>query len=568
MKRLRWQILVVALALVAIAVLLLLQQPTIIQQVAQQTQPATGGTYTEAVIGSPQRFNPLLAGYNSADQDITRLVFSGLMRFDSSGLPQVDLAESWGFSQDFTVYNFSIRADAVWHDGQPVTSEDVLFTVDLMRDAELPTPEDVRSLWDQVEVKILDEKTIQFRLPEPFSPFLDYMTFGVLPRHLLASVASTDILDAPFNLKPVGSGPFKFERVISSDGQLTGVELSAFPEYYATRPFIDTFILRFYPDADAALTAYEQGEVQGVSQVPDEELQRALRIPTLNLYTGRLPQLSVIFFNLDHPTTTFFQDASLRRALLMGINRQWLIDHVLNGQALVADGPIFPGTWAYYEDIEHLGYDSERALELIKAAGYTIPAEGGSVRSKDGVAFSFELAYPADAQHTALFEAIRRDWAKLGVEVTPKPVTYEELINDHLGQRTYQAALVDLNLMGAPDPDPYPFWHQAQITGGQNYAGWNDRQASEYLERGRVTVDLAERARAYRNFQVRFTQEMPALPLYYPVYSYAVDEQVQGVGMGPLFTPSDRFATVTGWFLKSTRQDAPTATATAPVATP
>ena len=148
---------------------------------------------------------------------------------------------------------------------------------------------------------------------------------------------------------------------------------------------------------------------------------------------------------------------------------------------------------------------------------------------------------------------MKRDWERLGVEVTLKAMPFEQLLSDNLEPRSYQAALVELNLSRFPDPDPYPFWDQAQITGGQNYANWDDRQASEYLEQARVTADLGERAKAYKNFQVRFANEMPALPLFYPVYSYGVDQQVQGVRMGPLFDTSDRFATLLQWYLKSKR---------------
>ena len=126
---------------------------------------------------------------------------------------------------------------------------------------------------------------------------------------------------------------------------------------------------------------------------------------------------------------------------------------------------------------------------------------------------------------------------------------YEALIDDYLNPRLYEAALVDISLSRTPDPDPYPFWHQTQAASGQNYSMWNDRQASEYLEQARIIVDPTERARLYRNFQVRFANEMPALPLYHPMYTYAVNEQVQGVRMGPLFDSSDRFATILSWYL-------------------
>jgi peptide/nickel transport system substrate-binding protein len=230
-----------------------------------------------------------------------------------------------------------------------------------------------------------------------------------------------------------------------------------------------------------------------------------------------------------------------------------MIDRLLGGQAITAHGPIFPGSWAYYDGIEQLDYDTEAAIALLREAGYTIPAEGGSVRSNEDQRLAFDLLYPDDPEYAALAEAIAQDWAKLGVAANPTPVSYEELVSAYLEPRTYQAALVDLNLNRSPDPDPYPFWHQAQITGGQNYVQWDDPQASEYLEQARVIVDPAERMRLYRNFQVRFTQEMPALPLFYPVFTYAVDARVQGVTMGPLFDSSDRFATVTSWFLLAER---------------
>jgi peptide/nickel transport system substrate-binding protein len=269
---------------------------------------------------------------------------------------------------------------------------------------------------------------------------------------------------------------------------------------------------------------------------------------------------------LDNPAVPFFQEVAVRKSLLMGINRQRLIDRVLDGQAIIADGPIFPNVWAYYEGIERVPYDQELAIDLLRAADYTIPSQGGSVRAKEDVPLSFTLLHPEGEHFAALAELVKRDWERLGVQVILEAVPYEVLVSEYLDTRLYEAALVDLNFSRSPDPDPYPFWHQTQATGGQNYALWNDRQASEYLEQARIIVDPLERTRLYRNFQVRFVDELPALPLYYPVYSYAVDNQVQGVRIGPLFEPSDRFDTVTNWFLfsESTTTQQGTGTPTAP----
>jgi len=565
MKNLRWQLLIVLLALIAIAILLLTQQPVILQTAAPVVQPSTGGIYTEGIVGAFGRLNPLLSYYNSADRDVSALIFSGLVRFDDRGLPIADLAESWGYSKDGMAYNFSIRQNAVWHDGKTVSSEDIAFTVELLRDDSMPVPEDLRKLWEQIEVVIIDEKTIQFRLPEPFSPFLDYLSFGILPKHALEGIPPEALTDDEFNLEPVGSGPYRFERLLTKDGAIQGLVLSAFDSYYANRPFIDQIVIRYYPDEGTALAAYRAGEIMGISRVTSSMLLEVLQVPELNVYTGRLPQLTLIYFNLDDPRLPFFQDATLRRALLMSINRQRLIDTHMTGQAILADGPIFPGTWAFYDGIERVPYDPDAAVNFIRDAGYTIPAEGGNVRVKEDTVFRFEMVYPDDPAHQAVIESIQSDWARVGVEVVPVPASYDELVDKYLEPRAYQAALVALNLARSPDPDPYPFWSQAQITSGQNYAQWNDRRASEYLELARITTDIEERAKAYRNFQVRFIQEMPALPLFYPVYSYAVDNQVQGVRVGSLFDPSDRFANVTSWFLVTSRAQA---AETSPTVTP
>ncbi|MGB9521667.1 MAG: hypothetical protein ACPL6F_02815, partial [Anaerolineales bacterium] len=188
-----------------------------------------------------------------------------------------------------------------------------------------------------------------------------------------------------------------------------------------------------------------------------------------------------------------------------------------------------------------------------KKAGYTFPAEGGQVRTKDGIPFSFELAYADAPGFAELAQQIADAWSKLGIQVTLKALPFDQLVSQYLEKHTFQAALVELNFARSPDPDPYPFWDQAMIGDGQNYSQWDDRAASEYLEKARVTSDWGERAKLYRNFQVRFMMEMPALPLFYPVYSYGVDDTIQNVRMGPLFDPADRFLTIQTWYLRARR---------------
>ncbi|HEY5156389.1 MAG TPA: peptide ABC transporter substrate-binding protein [Anaerolineales bacterium] len=549
MKKLRWQILVVVLTLIVVAVLLLTQQPSLNPIIPG---PASGGIYTEALVGSFGRLNPLLDLNNPSDRAIDRLIFSGLIRFDPRGIPQADLAESWGVSADGTIYNITIRPKAVWQDGTPITSDDVLFTINLLRSVNLAYSADVRSLWDNVEITRLDDKNIKFTLKEPFIPFLDYLTFGVLPKHLLQTVSADQLSNADFNKAPVGSGPYKFDHLSVESGHITGVSLTVSDDYYSQIPFVQQIVFRYYPDASTALAAYHAGDVLGISQIPPNLVASTCADPTLSCYSSRLPQLTMVLFNLGNNDVTFLQDKIVRRALMAGLNRQWMVDNILQGQAVVADSPLLPQTWAYYDGVEHIGFDTDSAVSQLKNAGYILP-QNGTVRAKSDVSLSFTMVYPDDSIHAQLAQTIQQNWAAIGVEVKLQAVSYTSLLNDYLTPRTYQVALVDLDLSRSYDPDPYPFWHQAEITSGQNYSQWDNRTASEYLEQARVIADPTIRARLYRNFQVVFSRELPALPLFYPIYTSGVDQRMLGVQAVPLFEPADRFNGVSSWYLVTRR---------------
>lgn len=549
MKKLRWQILVVVLTLIVVAVLLLTQQPALNPI---QPEPASGGIYTEALVGSFGRLNPLLDLNNPADRDVDRLIFSSLLKFDSSGIPRPDLAESWANTPDGTVYNVTLRSDAVWQDGTPVTSDDVLFTISLLRTQNSAFSPDVRSMWDQVQITRINDKNIKFTLPEPFVPFLDYLTFGVLPQHLLSSLTADQLSNTDFNLAPVGSGPYKFDHLTIENGQITGVVLTVSDKYYGTIPFVEQIVFRYYPTPDLALKAYKSGEVLGISQVPSDLFASACSDPNLSCYSSRMPRLSMVLFNLGNNDVPFFQDKNIRLALMAGLNRQWMVDNLLNGQGIVTDSPLLPLTWAYYDGVQRIGFDPDSAINGLKAAGYVLLPDG-TVRAKDTVSLSFTMVYPDDAAHAQLAQTIQQNWAAIGVEVKLQAVSYQSLFTDFLTPRTYQAALVDLDLSRSFDPDPYPFWHQAEISSGQNYSQWDNRTASEYLEQARVVADMGIRARLYRNFQVIFARELPALPLFYPIYTYGVDQRVQGVQAVPLFEPADRFNGIASWFLVTRR---------------
>ncbi|HRJ75767.1 MAG TPA: ABC transporter substrate-binding protein, partial [Anaerolineales bacterium] len=286
--------------------------------------------------------------------------------------------------------------------------------------------------------------------------------------------------------------------------------------------------------------------------ITNEILEPALSETSLSVYSSRLPQMGIVFLNLNNPSVSFLQNEKVRRALLLGTNRNVIVSHILSGQAIIADSPILPNSWAYYEEIEKFPYDPETATQLLKDEGF-IFAAGSDVRSKDGQQMVFTLVHPDDEIHTRIAQSIQNDWTLIGVRINLQPVSYDSLVNDFLTPRSYEAALADINTSRTPDPDPYLFWHQSESTGGQNYSQWDSRPASEFLETARTSANFEDRARLYRNFQVVFAKEIPSLPLYYPVYSYGVDVQIQGVQVPPLYDVSDRLALINEWYLVTRR---------------
>ncbi len=546
MKNIRWQLIIILVTGLVIGILLISEQTGF---TIDRTVSNRGGTYTEAIIGNLQRLNPILDYYNSADRDVDELIFSSLIKYDENGLPQGDLAADWGISYDGLSYNFDLNPNATWHDGTPVTSADVVFTIDLMRSAESVLPDDLKEFWNTIQVIPLGDQAIQFRLPEAFSPFMDYLSFGILPKHLLGDLSYQEILNSSFNLEPVGSGPYKYERLITESGAIKGVVLSANSSYYGGEPLISQVVFMYFDDAATAYTAYTEGTIQGINKVSDDILTEVLDNPDLSIYSAIKPEVSMILLNLSNNKVKYLQDENVRKALLHSIDRRRMVDSVLSGQAVISNIPLIPSNWAYYDGIQNFEYDTQKATQYFSEAGFTLDTNTSTLVDEDGTVLKIQLAYPDDETHAAIAQTIQTDWQKMGVQVELVAVQYDVLILDYLQPLTYQAALIDLNFDRSPDPDPYPFWDQSQQSNGENYSQWENAVVSEYIEEARISVDQEERAKLYRNFQVMFQDELPALPLYYPIYNYAVDDGVKGVRIGSFYDTPDRFYSILEWYM-------------------
>jgi len=548
-RYIRWQALIALSGIILVGVFLFsiaLSRTTVLV-------PDEGGIYTEGLAGAPQYVNPLLAQYNPVDQDLVALTFSGLTRLDDQGELHPDLASRWTVSPDGLVYLFHLRQDVRWSDGEPFDADDVLFTIGLMQDPEFPGVPYLGDLWRTVKSEKVDDYTIRFRLEEPLPTFADYTTIGILPEHILRDASARDLLIHPFNTNPIGTGPFLLEDISAERALLVPNPRHVPPpgrqDTRREQPYLAGMEFRFYPTYERLLTAYETGEIQGISYVPPYLFPEAAELDSLNLYGARLSGYQIVYLNLKDPEDSpFFQDARVRRALLLSLDRQTLIDKALNGQGIVANGPIRPWSWAYDSQLPKTEYDAEQTEALLNEANW-IDTDGDGIRDKNGRPLQFTMLTGEDPIFNGLGQAMAEEWAKHGIGVQVEPMGAG--LSDRLQTRDFQAVLVELLLSG--DPDPYPLWHQTQINGGQNYGGWDNREASEALEQARYLTDRKERKSYYDHFQRVFVKETPALIIAYPTYTYAIDKIVHNVQIGPMVNPSERFRSFPDWYINTRR---------------
>jgi peptide/nickel transport system substrate-binding protein len=509
--------------------------------------PVSGGTYVEGVLGYSERINPILAPLmvpaNPVDQDLSRLVFDGLTSLDEMGQVSPALAQEWDISEDGRVYEFHLREDVLWHDGAPFTAADVAFTIQAMQDPDYQGDPNLGELWRNVTVEQVDIHTVRLTLEEPFPSFLQYTTIGLLPAHLLSAVPAADLPTHEFSTQhPVGTGRFMVES-ISPDQ----VVLVANPDFWGPKPYLGRVEFWFYAEWDDLLGDYRQGVIQGFHPPEIQDLPDLAEMPGLQLYSALSAGYGLVYLNLGRETLPFFQVKEVRQALLYALDRQALIDHSLGGQGQVADSPIPPITWAYDPLVRQYGYDPERAIGLLDAAGW-MDSDADRIRDKDGVKLSFTLLTNDDPSMTRMAEEMAGQWLAVGVETTIQSVSSESELQ-LVRSRDFDAALVQVELTA--DPDPYPLWHSTQAQEGQNFSAFANDAADIVMEEARFATDPEQRIELYHTFQAIFADEVPALLIYYPIYTYAVDAQVRDVQLSPLLHSSDRFRNIQDWYVQA-----------------
>ena len=336
--------------------------------------PAVGGTYIEAVVGEIQFINPLFATQGAVDQDVARLVYSGLMRYDKDQQLVTDLAERYTVSDDKKTYTFDLRKDVLWHDENPFTAYDVAFTFDHIQEPQVGSPFFVS--FQGVEVKAVDDYTVSFTLAEPFQPFLSSLTIGILPEHIWMDIPLERFKLVKNNIKPIGTGPFQFSKLAQDEtGFIFQYELARFNSYYNQASFIEQFIFQFFGayDGDAgAIQAVREGKVNGLHFVPAEYRDRVER-KHIHIHTLQSPQYTALFFNQERNPA--LEEIDIRKALSLSLDKDRLLHEGLDGDGKVIHSPVLPGFVGYSSEIEEDAHNIEEANTLLDDIWDRVSAE-------------------------------------------------------------------------------------------------------------------------------------------------------------------------------------------------
>ncbi len=525
--------------------------------------PQYGGSYTEGVVGLPQYINPILAPLSDVDSDIAKLVFSSMFRYDDNQQLQPDLVTNYVISDDQLTYTFFLRSNAQWHDGEKLTVDDILYTIGAIQDPLYQSP--LFSSLNGVQAVKLDDYSFSLTLSETYAPFLSTLTFGILPEHLWYNVPPQNVALTELNIKPIGSGPYRFESLTKDKtGTIKSFRIARADGYYGDAPYIDDVTFVFYPDMTSAVQAMASKKVEGLSFIPQDAVEQITKKnPGVQFHSLRIPQYAAIFFNQKR--SDVLQDAKVRTALAHAVNREAMIETVLGGQGEPIYTPILPGYIGHNAEVEKHVYNTNESIRLLEEAGWKFPEGVTSEqtvtaenpyrpREKDGRTLEFTISTVDVEEYQETLELLQSSWRTIGVKLNVDVYSPEDIQQEVIKSRKYEALLFG-EIVGT-DPDPYPFWHSSQQEHpGLALAIFRDREIDDLLEEARKTNNEEERRLKYLHVQNNLANELPAIFLYNSLYTYAIHDKIAGVNSKQYITvPSDRFAGIAHWYVKKERK--------------
>ncbi len=515
----------------------------------QDLRPADGGIYSEGILGTFTTANPLYAT-GSVDSSVSKLLFSGLMKYNSNNELVDDLATGVVADERGLSYTVTLRDDIFWHDGKPVVADDVIFTYQVIQNPDAKSP--LRSNWQGTKLEKKDDKTVIFTLPHPLSSFPHLLTTGIVPEHVLSDIPVSQLRTVGFNTSsPIGSGPFKWDSIqISGQTPETREEqigLSANPAYHDGMPKVDRIIVKAIHTQQSLTEQFNAQQIDammGLDTFPENVPQDL----SLSEYDVPINGEVMVFFK---SSSEALKDKVLRQALTKATDHQDILGG-LGYPVISVDSPLLPAHLGYSKEITQFSTNIDEANTMLDTAGYVRGADG--MRSKDGVPVKFQLFSRNSNEYAYVTQVLQRQWRAIGVYVEVVLQTDSDL-QSTIALHNYDALLYGITL--GSDPDAYAYWHSSQAdirsSNRLNFSEFKSKSADSALEGGRTRADPVLRAAKYRPFLTAWREEAPAVALYQPRFLYITRGKVYGLNPSVVNTTTDRYANVQNWQIRTER---------------
>ncbi len=513
--------------------------------------PRSGGHYIGALVGQPRYLNPLLSHSSAVDQSLAQLIFDGLFHYDENGLLQPDLAERYEMSEDAKQYTVYLRHGVLWHDGEPFTANDVLYTVGIVQNiaySAVGVNNDLRLLWQGVRVEKIDDYVVRFILEQPNSFFLHSLTLGMIPEHIWVATTPEQFRLSEYNQSPIGTGPYRAISFDVSNNLFTAYRLRANDHYFKSKPLITRITFRFYATRDEATTAFRDGTVSGVVVDKKEHID-LLRRKSVQEKSIQLPHYFAVFFNQSKSVPLAYDE--VREALSRATNRDAIIRDVFSEMAMRRLSPFAVGVTGFDADVQQPDYDPESANILLEEKGWKRGNDGIRVKGQDRLAFALHISGDVE-QFVKTAEMLRDQWTAVGADVQIVSHEKNDLETNTIKPRDYDALLYAHQMRF--EPNLMPLWSSKEKNDpGMNYALFADKAMDDALLLAVESISAEDRMMAYKKQQEQLKAEDPAVFLFAPMIAYFQSDSIKGMTVQKVNTSYDRFTNVEKWYIKEKR---------------
>jgi len=390
-----------------------------------ELKPKVNGKLTEAMLGQPRFINPVLAT-SDIDRDLTEILFSGLMKYDDQGNIIPDLAESYEILDQGRIYDLVLKNNIVWHDKEPLTADDVVFTIKTIQNPESQSPEIVN--WIGVEIEKISDYRIRFSLKDPYFPFLERLTLKILPEHIFKQITPGNIALTGYNLEPIGSGPFEIKKIKKNrTGKIESITLTRNSNYH-TPVYLQEIKFLFFETKQELFKSIKRGESKAIS-ISDFQDFKILK-SGLNTHTSSSPRYFALFFNSDQ--NPLLKNDWFKQALTLGTNKEEILEKAVYNQGKVINSPILPQIYGF--DVpEQSEFNPEKAQQILQENGYQL-IENKLIDEKTQANFNFTKDLKSGSKNSEV-ESLQQCLSNF-------PDIYPEAeVSGYFGAKTKQAVI-------------------------------------------------------------------------------------------------------------------------------